>query len=177
MTRRCTGTLIALNHARHVIPSSTLPDIVQALVISIVRYCMSVYGSCSSTQIQRVHKIINFSARVVSGRRKYDRISDVVQRLGWLTACQLVEYHTICAVHSAITTGQPQYIHDTIGPPANQRHNHDTRRANRLTVTRMRTDAGRRRLSYRGALMLNDSHADIGDRQFRANLKRHLLSR
>ena len=75
---RCTGALIALNHARHVIPRSTLPNIVQALTISIVRYCISIYGSCSETQLDRIQKVINFGARVVSGKRRSDHISDVV---------------------------------------------------------------------------------------------------
>ena len=46
MTRKCNGVLVALSHARHVVPRGALKQIVQALVISIVRYCMSVYGTC-----------------------------------------------------------------------------------------------------------------------------------
>ena len=57
---KCNGALIALNHARHVIPRSVLKPIVQALVISIVRYRMSVYGTCGETQLYRVQKILNF---------------------------------------------------------------------------------------------------------------------
>ena len=90
LTQRCTGQLIALSHARHVIPKGTLKEIVQALVISVVRYCMSVYGSCGETQVHRVQKIVNFCARVVTGRRRYDRISDAVQQLRWMTATQLI---------------------------------------------------------------------------------------
>ena len=56
ITSKCTGILIGLSHARHVIPANTLKAIVQALVISIVRYCMSVYGSCGVTQMARVQK-------------------------------------------------------------------------------------------------------------------------
>ena len=54
MTAKCTGILIALSHARHVIPASTLKIIVEALVLSVVRYCMSVYGSCGVTQMHRI---------------------------------------------------------------------------------------------------------------------------
>ena len=63
MTAKCTGILIALSHARHVMPARTLKVVVQALVLSIVRYCMSVYGSCGVTRMARVQKIINFCAR------------------------------------------------------------------------------------------------------------------
>jgi len=177
MTKRCTGMLMALSHARHAIPSTTLPHLVQALVISTVRYCLSVYGSCNVTQTHRLQKIINFCARVVSGRKRHENISDVVQRLGWMTAKQLVEYHTVCAIHTAVTSGHPEYIRNTIGPPANERHTHDTRRANQLTVPRIDTEAGRRRLCYRGVTMFNKSSVNVNDKPFRVCLKRDILSR
>ena len=36
----------------------------------------------------------------------------------WMRVEELVEYHTVCALHSAITTGVPEYIADTIGAAA-----------------------------------------------------------
>ena len=82
MVKKCTGILIALSHAKHVVPAGTMKTIVQALVLSTVRYCMSVYGSCGTTQIERVQKVIIFCARVVSGRRRSDHVSDVIEQLG-----------------------------------------------------------------------------------------------
>ena len=177
LTRRCTGTLMALNHARHVIPRSTLASIVQALVLSSVRYCMSVYGSCSETQIERVQKIINFGARVVSGRRRRDHISDVVRELNWMSAKQLYQYHAVCNIRSAIVTQQPAYIHHTIGVPANQLHSHDTRRADRRTVPLIQNEAGRRRLCYSGVSMLNELNVNAHTPRFRSKLKRAILER
>ena len=37
----------------------------------------------------RLQKLLNFGARVISGRRKYDHISDVLKDLEWLTAANL----------------------------------------------------------------------------------------
>ena len=83
---RCFGILIGLMHARHIIPLAVLPRIVDALVLSHVRYCASVYGSASRTNIAKIQRVFNFSARVISGRRKYDHISDVIDDLAWLSA-------------------------------------------------------------------------------------------
>lgn len=175
--KRCTGTLMALNHARHAIPRNTLPCLVQALVVSILRYCMSVYGACSKTQTHRVQKIINFCARVVSGRRRSDHISDVLCELNWMGAEQLIQYHTMCAIHSALTTGQPEYICSTIGQPASQRHAHNTRRSRELTLPHIRTESGRRRLCYRGVNMINEISLDMSDPLFKKSLKQAILSR
>ena len=112
---------VALIHARHVIPSSTLATLVQALVISAIRYCLSVYGTCNIGQVKRIQKIINFGARVVSGKRRFDHVSSVVRRLGWLSAEQLIEYHTVCMVRNVLVTGQPEAMLCAVGPPSNQR--------------------------------------------------------
>ena len=177
MTRRCTGMLIALNHSRLVIPNATLATLIQALVISAVRYCISVYGSCNATQLKCVQKVINFSARVVSGRRRHDHVSDIVKRLGWLNARQLVEYHAVSMVHSVVASGLPDSIFCTIGLPANQRHAHATRNADRLTVPRARTEAGKRRLCYRGVTMYNTARVNKDDPHYRKTLRRDILSR
>ena len=171
MSRKCTGILMALNHARHAIPKSALKGITEALVLSIVRYCVSVYGACTETQLHRVQKIVNFCARVVSGKRRRDHVSGTVTQLGWLTAKQLVAYHTVCAVERTLVSGQPESLLQTIGPRARQRHNHDTRRADLFTLPAIRVEAGRRRVCYRGVSLMNDMNVEPGIPAFRAEVK------
>ena len=60
ITEKCTGILISLNHSRHVIPKSAIRPIVEGLVISILRYGLSVYGTCGQEQLHRIQKLINF---------------------------------------------------------------------------------------------------------------------
>ena len=169
--------LIALNNSRLVIPKAVIPTIVQALVISAVRYCISIYGSCSAQQMKMIQKVINFCARVVTGRGRYSHISDAVRQLGWMSAKQLAEYHAVSAVRSAVVTGLPEIMCHTIEPPANNRHTHNTHGAEHFTLPRIRTESGRRRLCYRGVTWLNKSRVPVGDRHFRRKLKRHILSR
>ena len=86
VARRCTGVLSGLSRCRHAPPRETLTTLVQALAASSIRYCISVYGVCGVAQRARLQKLLNFRARVVSGRRKYDHISDVLKELQWLSA-------------------------------------------------------------------------------------------
>ena len=171
MTRKCVGILIALSHAKHVIPRAQLGGIVQALVVSIVRYSISVYGSCGDVQVHRIQKIINFCARVVTGRRRHDHISDAVQQLGWLTAEQLIVYHTVCSVQTVMVTGRPESLAATMGHRLSVQHEHNTRNAHHFVVPRMRTETGKRRLCYRGVKALNELEIDPGEPAFRASLK------
>ena len=175
MTRKCTGILVALSHARHVIPGQAMKVLVESLVLSIVRYCISVYGSCGSTQVRRVQKIVNFCARVVTGRRRSDHVSDAVELLGWLTAQQLADFHAICAVQHVIMNKEPLCLYRTIGPPASETHHHDTRHASNRTLPRIRTEFGRRRLCFRGISLINKSRLDPAVTGFRTTLKAAML--
>ena len=120
---KCTGTLIALNHAKHVLPPQVIKPIVISLVISLVRYCISVYGTCGRTELRRVQKVLNFCARIVSGRRKYDHVSSVLRELKWLSAASLVSYHRICCVHRIVEYGEPECLASAIVSAAD--HGHD----------------------------------------------------
>ena len=91
LSRKCCGILTGLSHVRHYLPPETLPEIVNALVISHIRYCLVVYGNGSSKNQRRIQKLINFAVRVISGKRKFDHISDVRDSLRWLGAPSLAQ--------------------------------------------------------------------------------------
>ena len=74
------------------------------------------YGTCNIGQVKRTHKIINFGAQVVSGKRRFDHVSSVVRRLGWLSAKQLIECHTVCMLRNVLVTGQPEAMLCAVGP-------------------------------------------------------------
>ena len=69
-----------------------------------------------------MHKIINFCARVVTGRRRSDHVSDAIKLLGWLGAGQLIEFHTVCAERRVILHEEPAHLYRTIGPRAADIH-------------------------------------------------------
>ena len=163
-------------HARHVIPRSALRSIVQSLVISVLRYCLSVYGSCGEMQLRRLQKVLNFCARVVTGKRRRDSVTAVIRQLKWLPARQLADYHTVCAVQRVIVSGQPECLRSTIGQRVGQRHQHDTRSANLFALPSIRTEAGRKRLCYRGVARLNVLKVDPRMPVFRAKIMKILRS-
>lgn len=177
LTQKCSGVLIALNHAKHSMPRNLIKPIVQALAVSIVRYCISVYGSCSETELHRVQKVLNFCARVVTGRRKHDHISDAFLELEWLNANELKQYHQLCVFHRYLTSGQPEQLALTFGCTADQRHDHDTRRASEITLPRIRTEAGRKRLNYNTARVYNALPFAPHLTAFRPQLKEYLLAK
>ena len=113
VVNKCNGMLIGLMHARHVLPRDILPVLVNSLVLSHVRYCCAVYGNgASDTALQRVQKVINFAARVVSGRKKFEHVSDVVKGLGWLSVKQQIAFSTLMLTHKVLKANEPESIRD-----------------------------------------------------------------
>ena len=173
---RCTGALLALNHVRHVLPRVTLRPIVTSLVVSTLRYCIAIYGTCSTTELGRVQKVLNFCARVISGRRKYSHVTDVLRELKWLSATNLALYHRICNVRTIRHTGQPSSIACALENATD--HGHDTRYAHRLRLPRIRTEAGRRQLVYSGVSAYNEFCATYdGQTSIKGAVRRHLLKK
>ena len=136
---------VGLHHAKHRLPNDVLPAVINGLVLSIVRYgyCVNVYDSASKQVMHRIQKVLNFCARVLSGRRKYDHISDVLAQLGWLSAHNLYMYRCICLLRQALATGEPATIAQSITPTM-QVHDRCTRASEqqllRLPAIGRRTD-------------------------------------
>ena len=154
VVQKCSGSLAALMHAKHSLPKAALQPVVNALVISSIRYCISIYGTCSKTEEHRVQKIMNFAARVISGRKKYEHISDVIKELNWLSVSQLTTYHRVSLVNKVIKTGLPETLHGCI-TTGDHRHDHGTRQADTLRLQPIKTETGRRMLGYSGLKSYN----------------------
>ena len=177
VSRRCTGTLIGLSQVRHLIPRGIITTLVTALVLSQVRYCISVYGNGSKKNFARVQKILNFAAKVIFGRGKFDHVADLRERLGWLDAPKLADYSTICLTHKVLQSGEP------VSLAAALRHNAElrqrtTRQDSLLNVPRSRTEAGKRRFCSRAPALHNELPLDLASlsgRRFQRALKRRML--
>ena len=175
---KCTGQLLGLHHARHRLPRDTLKPLVSSLVLSLLRYCITVYGSCSAQRMHRIQKVINFGARVVTGRRKHDRISDAVHDLGWLPARELGTYHSLCLLKRVLLTGEPAGLKRQLLARRDLR-DRTTRQDRNLSLPRIRTETGKRSFLYRAVSAYNrlpQAARDGSLARFKRSLKTKMLS-
>ena len=107
LSRRCTGLLIGLSHARNCLPDGVIKVLVTSLVISRINYCLTVYGNGTQKNFDRLQKILNFAARVIFGRRKFDHVSDLRDRLGWLSPKSMSDYLTLTIAQKVINPAGP----------------------------------------------------------------------
>ena len=167
-----------VSHCRHSLPQYLLLTLVQSLVVSSVRYCISVYGSCNQTQTARIQKLLNFGARVISGRRKYEHISDVMRDLCWLSAHNLYVYHSLMLLKRVVATGDPASLYGQLATRG-EMHRRETRQSQQLHTPSIHSESGRRRFMYSAVRRYNELPADIRELDpicFKSELRQHLLS-
>ena len=110
IVRRCNALLISLSKFRHHFDQNTLKLLIETHVFPHIVYCISVWGGTTQNQLNRVQKLINFSARIVTGVRRRERIGPALASLGWPRVEQLVRERDLLKVWKA--------LHNPAGPPS-----------------------------------------------------------
>ena len=158
--RRCVGMLNGLSHLRNYLPPSVVSSVVHALVLSQIRYCISVYGNGTKKNVTRIKKVVNYAAKVIFGRKKFDHVSDLLENLGWLNASELISYHTLCLTHKVRRMGEPETIVRAL-PRFSENCDRMTRQNDDFCVPMSYTEMGRRRFCCRAARQYNSLPTEL----------------
>jgi len=181
VTRRCYGILGGLSHLRGRLPPAVISALINSLVFSQIRYCISIYGNGTKKNLSRIQKIINYSAKVIFGRKKFDPASDLLKSLGWLSAENLTDYHTLCLTHKVRRNGEPEDLASGFTTVAEHRsvEERSTRQDDDLYVPFSNLNIGKRRFRCRAADLYNALPPELQQLPipaFGRNLRRHLLT-
>ncbi len=128
--------------------------VVQALVLSLINYCISIWGSTNKTLRDRVQKLLNFAAKVaVGGARKFDHVTPIMKELKWMSVCEKYILEKCCVMYKCVRKCYPDWYYkfSTVGDNTSS----VTRQINKLHVPRTVTDSGARATTVRGPKMWN----------------------
>jgi len=74
--------------------------ILKLLELSHLCYAVSVWGPSLSHDLQsRLEKMFNHAIRMVYGLRKFDHVSTLRRKLGWLSVQSLIQHHCLLMLH------------------------------------------------------------------------------
>ena len=75
-----------LKHAKIFLPLSALTSLYTSIIEPHVRYCCSVRACAGTTEINRLQKLQNRAARIVTNSSSFDTPSNqLIEKLGWKT--------------------------------------------------------------------------------------------
>ena len=90
------------------------PDILNKMFIGIVgphlRYCCSVWDSCSESKVSTLQKIQNRAARIVTSSPYYVSAALIIQDLGWWTISELIRKETAILTYKSLNSLAPDYL-------------------------------------------------------------------
>ena len=99
-----------LYRIRHLLPKPVLIQLANALVSSRLDYCNSLLFGIKKSNLQKLQRVQNSLARVVSKTPKFQHISPVRKALHWLPVEQRIKYKICLLVYKTITYNQPSYL-------------------------------------------------------------------
>jgi hypothetical protein len=145
----CFGILRQLRSVARSLPCYVKRQLVQTFVLSRVDYCNVAFAGIPKRQTDRLQAIVNASARIVSGTRKFDHITPVLRDdLHLLRVPERIEFKLCLLVHKCLHNMAPSYLQAHIKP--------------------LSSDSSRSRLlsSMSGGVHVPYSHHRRGDRAF-----------
>ena len=100
----------------------TAKTVACAIVSAQLDYCNSILYKTLNANINKLQRVQNSLARVVSGCRRYDHITPVRKSLHWLPISERIIYKIANITFKSKQTGQPAYLSSLFHPyvPARQ---------------------------------------------------------
>lgn len=179
ITRKTMGTLSFINRHKDLFNKETRVMVIHTLVLSIINYCITVWGTTNSTLISKVQKVQNFAIKVADGKaRKYDHVTPLFKDFQWLKIKDLITFTLITKVFKQKIKDYPDHILSL--PTVNNMTDSTTRQQNNLYVPRTNTDAGARSTHVLGPKLWNQLPNEIKDSHtltsLKSSLKKKLLT-
>ena len=142
LSSSCISKLCQINRVKNLFDQSTLINIINALVMSKVYYCSSIWSNTSEENIKKVQLIQNYAARVIVGNiSKHDHVSPLLKELDWLPIKEHLQYRDTVLMYKCMYNQAPSYLSQMF-TKRNQIHYRETRNQNELDIPKYRTATG-----------------------------------
>lgn len=161
--------------------TSTLKTVIQAFVTSRLDQLNALLYGLPNTEIDKLQRIQNCAARLITKTRKHDHITPVLKQLHWLPIKYRIEFKILLLVFKALNGKGPSYLVDLLEP-------HSQRVGLRSNVDPLKLHEPRYNLDSYGArsfscaaprlwnkLPLAIRHSNSVE-SFKRNLKTHMFS-
>ena len=179
LTKKVMGTLMFINRVSQYFDKSTRTIVVQSLVLSLINYCIKIWGSTNDSLMNNVQKLQNFAAKVAVGcPRKYDHVTPIIKELKWLKVKEKHILDTCTTVYKAVNGFYPDWF--LRFPKVSENTTSNTRQLNNLFVPRARIDFGARAITILGPKLWNTLPSSVTNSAtlhvFKSRLIKYLLN-
>ena len=98
-----------LKYSKKFLSLQTVQNMYLGIVEQHIRYCCSVWGCAGDTILQKLQKMQNRTARIVTNR-PFDKASlPLISQLGWLNIREMIDFETATMVYKSLHGLAPPY--------------------------------------------------------------------
>ena len=167
-----------IRRIRSVLTPDATKSLVQALVISRLDYCNGVLVGLPNTSLNKLQRVMNVAARLITGIPRDGSIRDALRTLHWLPIQARIVFKLCAMVYKALHGLSPEYISELIVPCTSSRAMRSNE-SGQLRVNRTRSQYGDRAFSVAASRCWNALPTHIrtasSENSFRRLLKTHLF--
>ncbi len=130
-----------LNRISEDFDKPTRETVVESLVLSVINYCINIWGSGNKTNLHNVQKLQNFASEIaIRGARKYDHAIPPRKELQWVNIPDIIIYFG--KMHHSVQSNQCFFYPEWFlkFPTVRESTTNMTRQENKFYIQRTRTD-------------------------------------
>ena len=140
-------------------------------------YC-SVWGCCGTTTLNKLQKLQNRSARIVTDSDFDTLAAPLIQNFGWPTIEQLIHRETSTMTYKYLNQLAPAYIRGCFSKFSDFHIRFLRSSGTDVLIPRMRTSNGQKYFAYRGTKVWNDLDSETklasNIQSFKSKLKNYM---
>ena len=115
----CKSSFIHIRYLSRIntfVDSSSLECLVHAFISTKLDYCNSLLCGAPSTLINKLQRIQNIVARIITGHGRCEHITPVLKSLHRLPVQQMIKFKTLVLVYKAVKYLAPVYLQELLHP-------------------------------------------------------------
>ncbi len=114
LVKKLSSKIGTLRRVRHTVPPTTLLQLYRSIVVPQFDYGDIVYESCIQNNLDRLQKMQNQAARIISGSSHRTYHNDMYADLNWLSHKNRCLIHKCIIIYKCLNGMAPQYLNDKI---------------------------------------------------------------
>ena len=119
LSKSCHFHIRDIRRIRHLLPLSAATALANShLVSSKLDYCNSLYNGISQANLNKIQRIQNTLARVVTNTSKFEHITPILKKLHWLPIKQRIDYKLCLLTYKTLQIQQPTYLYNSLSFPS-----------------------------------------------------------
>ena len=178
LSKSCHFHIRDTRRIRHLLFLSAATALANSHVSSKFYYCNSLYNGISQANLNKIQRIQNTLARVVTNTSKLEHITPILKKLHWLPIIQRIDYKLCLLTYKTLQIQKPTILYNNLSFPS---HSLATRSSDSsvLSIPYVRTSLGKRAFSVFAPRLWNslppDTRNSLSLSTFRSKLKTHLF--